>query len=280
MRVGQTAMALLAAAAIAWTAAAPAAAGESGAPILLYHRFEASRAGSAMEVTTPVFEQQLNWLADHGYKVARLGAVVEALRDGAPIEPRTVVITADDGRRSQYTDMYPIILRHGTPVTLFVYTHAISAEPEALTWEQINEMAKSGLIDVQSHTYTHPHFARERARRRPADFAAFVVTELQGSKATIEERLKRPVKYLAWPYGSDAADLERAASAAGYCAAFVVAGRRARAGDDPFAMPRIVVRNADVGERFDRLLNLGGPQLAAAAEPPAACVATSETSSR
>jgi peptidoglycan/xylan/chitin deacetylase (PgdA/CDA1 family) len=272
MRFGRAALVLLiVAAALAWAATAPAVADEVRAAILLYHRFDPDHAPKATTVTTETFENQLNWLAGHGYKVAPLSAVVAALNGGGPIEPRTVAITVDDGYRSQYTDMYPIILRHGIPVTLFVVAHAISAENDVLTWEEIDEMAKSDLVDVQSHTNTHPHFFHQRARKRPADYQAFVNLELSGSKATLEQRLKRPISYLAWPYGDVDADLKRAASAAGYCAAFAVAGRQARAGDDPFALPRIVVRDADRGERFDRLINLGGTMAAAA--PPATCAA-------
>ena len=272
-RVRTAALAILAAAAIGWAAsAAPARSADASVPILLYHRFDASSAGSAMVVTPPVFEQQLNWLADHGYKVARLGAVVDALRGGGQIDPRTVVITVDDSWRSQYTEMFPIILRHGIPLTLFVVAHAVSMENAELTWDEIDEMTKSGLVDVQSHTLSHPHLLRMRARQRPAVYQAFVNIELSGSKALLEEKLKRPVSYLAWPYGEVDADLERAASAAGYCAAFAVAGRQARAGDNPFALPRIVVRDADRGERFDRLINLGGTTTVAAA-PPATCAA-------
>jgi peptidoglycan/xylan/chitin deacetylase (PgdA/CDA1 family) len=271
IRFGRAAIALLiVAAGLAW-AAAPTVADDVRASILLYHRFDPNRAPKATTVTTEAFEDQLNWLADHGYKVARLSAVVAALNGGGQIEPRTVVITVDDGYRSQYAEMYPIILRHGIPVTLFVVAHAISAENDVLTWEEIDEMVKSGLVDVQSHTNTHPHFLRERARKPPAAYQAFVNLELSGSKATLEEKLKRPISYLAWPYSEFDADLKRAASAAGYCAAFAVAGRQARAGDDPLALPRIVVRDADRGERFDRLLNLGG--MTAAASPPATCAA-------
>ena len=267
-----TALLLVVAATLAWAAAAPAVADEVRASILLYHRFDPNHAPKATTMTTEAFEGQLDWLADHGYKVAPLNAVVAALNGGGQIEPRTVAIAVDDGYRSQYTDMYPIILRHGVPVTLFVVARAISAEKDVLTWEEIDEMAKSGLVDVQSHTLSHPHLLRMRARQRPAVRQAFVDLELSGSKALLEEKLKRPVSYLAWPYGEVDADLERAASGAGYRAAFAVAGRQARASDNPFALPRIVVRDADRGERFDRLINLGGMTTAAAA-PPATCAA-------
>lgn len=235
---------------------APARAADPGIPILLYHRFHPTQAGSTT-VTTPVFEEQLAWLAEHHFSVVRLGSVVAALRGNGQLAPQTVVITVDDGRRSQYTQMFPIIQRYHVPVTLFVYTNAISYEPDALTWEEIGEMVNSGLVDVQSHTCSHPFFERERARRSPSDYEAFVATELGKSKKTLEERLNRPVDLLAWPYGIFDSALERAAARAGYVAAFSVVGRLAHSGEDLFSLPRIVVSNGARGARFEALLGPG-----------------------
>ncbi len=229
---------------------------DPGVPILLYHRFHPTEPGSTT-VTTPVFEEQLAWLAENHYAVVRLGSVVDALHGGRPLEPRTVAITVDDGRRSQYTEMFPIIQRRHAPVTLFVYTDAISVEPDALTWEEIGEMLKSGLVDVQSHTCSHPFFEKERARRSAADYAAFVATELTKSKKTLEDRLRRPIDLLAWPYGVFDSALERAAARAGYVAAFSVGDRLARPGDDLFSLPRVTVSDRDRGPRFAALLEPG-----------------------
>jgi peptidoglycan/xylan/chitin deacetylase (PgdA/CDA1 family) len=187
----------------------------------------------------------------------------------------TVAITVDDGRRSQYTEMFPIVLRHKIPVTLFVYTDAISYEPDALTWEEIEEMLKSGLVDVQSHTCSHPNFERERARRGAADYASFVARELARSKATLEARLRAPVDYLAWPYGIFDRELERAAAVAGYSAAFSVVDRPARPGDDLFALPRRAIADFDRGERFERLLDGSAPARVAADAPLVSCDAPS-----
>jgi len=224
-----------------------------GAPILLYHRFDPSRTGSTT-VTDAAFEAQLDWMEHHGYRVAPLQTIVADIAAGRQPPDHTVAITVDDGRRSQYTDMFPIILRHHTPVTLFVYTRAISYEPDALTWDMIEEMRRSGLVDVQSHTCTHPNFAVERRRRSAADFASLVDVELSQSKAILERRLGRPVSYLAWPYGEYDRELERAAQQARYEAAFGVADRLAAPGGDLFAIPRIVVTDRDRDERLQSLL--------------------------
>jgi peptidoglycan/xylan/chitin deacetylase (PgdA/CDA1 family) len=243
---------LMAAMLLFW-ALAGARADKSGATILLYHRFHPVTPGSTT-VTKPVFEEQLAYLSAHRYNVVPLKLVVDILRGRREFPPHTVAITVDDGRRSQYTDMFPIIQRYHMPVTLFVYTDAISRESDAITWAEVGEMLASGLVDVQSHTCSHPDFEKERLRRTPPEFEAFVAAELTNSRKTLEEHLHRPIDLLAWPYGIVDADLQRAAARAGYVAAFSVGGRFARVGGEIYAVPRIVVSGEDRGAGFARLL--------------------------
>lgn len=79
-------------------------------------------------------------------------------------------------------------------------------------------------------------------------------SQLSRSKALIEKNLGRPADLLAWPYGIVDADLESAAMRASYKAAFAYAGGPAAPSDDPLALPRIPVSDADRGERFGAML--------------------------
>jgi peptidoglycan/xylan/chitin deacetylase (PgdA/CDA1 family) len=224
-------------------------------PILAYHRFDSTTPGPTT-VTTRVFEQQLQWLAAHHYKIVPLRTVVDSLRGMAPpVASPAVVITIDDGHRSVYTQLFPIIRRERIPVTLFIYPSAISHASYALTWDQLKEMVKTGLVEVQSHTFWHPDFRKERLRRTPKDYRAFVDLQLTRSKAILESRLGIKVNMLAWPFGIVDKELETAAARAGYVAAFAYEGGLATADSDLFALPRLPVSNAARGASFSALLS-------------------------
>jgi len=220
-------------------------------PILVYHRFGPTVA-DAMTVTTPVFEAQLAWLREKGYSIVPLRAVVAALCGKGPALPdRAVAITADDGHASVYREMFPVIRRERIPVTLFIYPSAISNASYAMRWEQIAEMQRSGLIEVQSHTFWHPNFRTEKSRLGAEEYRAFVDTQLSRSKEVIARRLGVTVPdMLAWPFGIHDAELEAAASRLGYVAAFTIERRPARAGADCLALPRYLMRDSDRGARF------------------------------
>ncbi len=226
----------------------------SGIPILVYHRFDRSEAGPTT-VRAATFDQQLVWLAEHHYHVLPLREVVQSLSKGVVSgDARMVAITADDGHRSVYTEMFPLIQRYRIPVTLFIYPSAISKASYALTWEQLRTMRKSDLVDVESHTYWHPDFRKERARLGPGLYRAFVSFQLVESKSVLGKKLGARIEMLAWHYGIHNKELEEAASQAGYTAAFAYQGGPARKGCDLFAIPRIPISDDDQGVRFEALL--------------------------
>jgi len=226
----------------------------SGVPVLLYHRF-GPVAGSTT-VTTAVFAGQLAWLREHDRPIIALRAVVDSLRNpSAALPPGAVAIAADDGHESVYTEMFPLIKRYRFPVTLFIYPSAISNADYALTWDQLAEMTRSGLVDVQSHTYWHPDFRRERARLAPDDYRTFVLTQLTRSKEVIGRRLGESVDMLAWPFGIHDPQLEQWAALAGYAAAFTVERRPVTRGENMLALPRYVVTDLDRGARFAAIVD-------------------------
>lgn len=223
-------------------------------PILVYHRFDSALPGPTT-VRTAVFESQLIWLEEHNRRVVPLHTAIDAIRSHIETGTPAVVITVDDGHRSVYSEMFPLILKRQIPVTLFIYPSAISKAAYALTWEQIRRMQKSGLVEVQSHTYWHPNFRKERARLNPTQYAAFVKIQMERSRKVLESRLDVRVDALSWPFGIYDSYLEEAARQAGYQAAFAYEGGPAHAGCDEFAIPRIPVSDLDIGLRFSKLLS-------------------------
>lgn len=225
-----------------------------GIPVLAYHRFDPVKPGYT-QVTTATLESQLQWIADHHYKVVRLPEVVAAVHASTPAPADTIAITVDDGHLSVFTYLFPLIQKYKFPITLFIYPSAISHASYALTWEQLQQMKASGLVDIQAHTYWHPNFRQEKKRLSPADYDKFVTTQLVKSKAVLEQHLGSPVTLMAWPYGIYDHDLEVAAAHAGYTASFGYAGGVALPGDDLFAIPRIPAANYAHGPAFLSMLN-------------------------
>jgi peptidoglycan/xylan/chitin deacetylase (PgdA/CDA1 family) len=226
----------------------------AGVPVLGYHRFGPTVADS-MTVTTPVFESQLKWLVDNQFTVISLRTLVDALRGQGPPPPaKSVVITVDDGHQSVYSQMLPLVRKYSIPVTLFIYPSAISNASYAMTWDQLKELKQTGLFDIQSHSYWHPNFHKEKKKLPPADYQKLVETQLKKSRAVLEEKSGSRVDILAWPFGIYDEALEKDAEQAGYVAAFSIDHRHATQSDRMMALPRYLIANGDGTKGFQAIV--------------------------
>lgn len=228
-----------------------------GAPrvaILVYHRF-GDTASDSMTIRVSTFEAHLTYLGKHGIEIVPLRQVVEWMMDRSkPMPPKAVALTVDDGHRSVYDRLLPIVERGRFPVTLFVYPSAISNAGYALTWEQLRELHRTGLFDVQSHTWWHPNFFVERRRQSATQFHEFVAKQLIRSRERIELELGSHVDTIAWPFGLYDDELLAAAAASGYVAGFTLDARRIEPKDRMLALPRFLIVDTCTPAALGRLL--------------------------
>ena len=117
-----------------------------------------------------------------------------------------------------------------------------------LSSDEVSHLAVGGLVDAGAHTVTHPVLsALPVAGQR---------SELQGSKACLEDILGRPITTFSYPYGSRCDYTVQTVAVvreAGFdCACSNLADVVWR-GSDRFQLPRVLVRDWD-GETFARRL--------------------------
>jgi len=228
----------------------------TGIPILLYHRF-GPVATDSMTVTTDVFESQLKYLSDHGYAVISLRQLVDSYQGKRhALSSKALVITADDGHKSVYTNMFPLLKKYRVPATLFIYPSAISNASYAVTWGQLKEMKESGFLDLQSHTFWHPNFKKDKQRLKPPEYERFVEMQLRKSKEKLERELHIKVDMLAWPFGISNDELINRALEAGYVATFTMERHHASGTDNIRSLPRYLITHSDKGA-FGKILTKG-----------------------
>lgn len=213
-------------------------------PLLVYHRFAATALDS-MTLRRKNFEAQLDMMAQLGCKVIPLSDWIAWRRgERATLPPRAVVLTADDGHRSQFEVMAPLLRARGWPVTLFVYPSAISNASYAMTWPQLRELLAEPGFSVQSHTFWHPNLLQERRRMSADAFQRFASDQLRRSREVIEQRLAQPVSLLAWPFGLSDEALWMQAADCGYQGAVALGNRSASRLDPLYAVPRHLIADS------------------------------------
>lgn len=175
-------------------------------PILCYHRF--GNGNNKMVMSPSNFAAQLDWLARNNYSVIRLGKLAGFLAGREALPARSVVITIDDGYESVHRHAFPLLKKYGFPATLFVYTDFIGSN-DGLSWSQLQEMAGSGLVDIQAHSKSHRNLVERNPGETDERYRQNIETELRAPRELLERRLgqaKVQVRHFAYPFG-DASDV-------------------------------------------------------------------------
>jgi peptidoglycan/xylan/chitin deacetylase (PgdA/CDA1 family) len=208
--------------------------------VLVYHRMagEMKPGQERIDISPRRFRRQLAALRLAGHRPLDEAALL-AFHGGAELPRRALAITVDDGTADC---VGPLLSQGRWRPQLFVPTaevggqaHWLDGEPIA-DWEQLRRLAQAG-VGIGSHT-RHHHRLRELDPEQRAD-------ELEGSLAELRQRLERPLSTLAYPNGDHDEEVCRAASQAGYRAAFTTEKGRNGAGADPYRLRRVSIHGAD-----------------------------------
>jgi len=172
------------------------------ASILMYHRV---KDGDPDCLSTPisVFEETLLVLKDK-YKVVPLSSLVDSISQKRNIEPRTVVITFDDGYQDNILFAAPLLRKYQLPATFFVTSRYIgtdrvfpwdaqsSMQHPLLNWDEVRELYRMGF-EIGGHTSNHVNLGII-----PIDEAK---REIVGSKEEIEEEIGDRITAFTYPFG-------------------------------------------------------------------------------
>src|SRR3954454_6335623 len=129
-------------------------------PILIYHSIDEFRGHGSRElyVTPNNFEEQIEYLRDHGYTLLTFDRWQDINKVNKPI-----FITFDDGYKNNlnaFSIFQKLKSESFKPMgTIFVISDFIGG-PNRLSQSDLKRLVHSGLISVQSHTATHPDLTK------------------------------------------------------------------------------------------------------------------------
>ena len=190
-------------------------------PILMYHHLSEDVTNSEM-VSPEQFEAQIRALSEAGYTGVSFDELQAYVLRGEPLPEKPVVITFDDGYRSNYTLAYPILQKYGMKATIFAIGVSFGTDHYKDTDYAITphfgaaeaaEMTASGLISIQSHTYDMHQWppyetgsaVRENILQLSSEseeaYVQALTEDFTRSRALLEGATGQPVDVLAYPAG-------------------------------------------------------------------------------
>ncbi|MCL2604795.1 MAG: polysaccharide deacetylase family protein [Defluviitaleaceae bacterium] len=169
----------------------PGAAASAGIriPILMYHSSSEDPPNSSLPelyVRPSAFESQMLHLIENGFTFVTFDDWDYLYRIEKP-----VMVTFDDGYRTNYRDIFPLLKQYDIKITIFLTWENIG--PYGITQDMIREMHDSGLVVFEAHTMTHVDLTTVNAAR--------LRHEMAETNRLIEELTGRAPIALAYPGG-------------------------------------------------------------------------------
>lgn len=121
------------------------------------------------------------------------------------------VVTFDDGAQSDFEFALPLLEKHKVRAIFFITVGFIENTKGFMNWSQVREIESLGH-SVESHGWSHALLTRANP--------ASLLTELECSKKTLEDRLGRLVESLSLPGGRWNAKVLAACTDVGYRAVY------------------------------------------------------------
>lgn len=155
----------------------------------MYHRITDNKTKNNYDVPIISFEEQMQYLYQNGFKTI----IPEEIPELSEINGvKWIMITFDDGYKTDYISALPILRKYGFKGVSFVTTGFLGKDIY-MKWEQVQKLKEEGF-SIQSHTHTHTLLKAAHAQN--------IEQELLISKKSIEEKLKNKVISLSLPGGS------------------------------------------------------------------------------
>lgn len=195
-------------------------------PILLYHNLarDTETSISASTIYESQFRAELDTLKAQGCTAVTFQQMINFVERGIPLPERPVCITFDDGYLSNYEIAFPILQEYGMKATIFVVGSSVGCTEyykdtqhritPHFSYEQAAEMANSGMISIQSHTYDMHQWApfetgnkvRRNILQLPGEsteaYTKFLKADFTRSRSEIEDATGREVNILSYPGGA------------------------------------------------------------------------------
>lgn len=185
-------------------------------PVLCYHQLREWRSGDSAYARSSLicppknFRRHLDALAEDGWTTISPDQYHAHLTERADLPAKPVMLSFDDGTRSQVTAGLPELVERKMTGTFFLMTVVL----DKATWvrrRDITKLADAGMT-IGSHTYDHPGVDTLQGD----DWKV----QLEDSRKTLRKASGQPVDHFAYPFGINRPQAYRHLEEAGYRTAF------------------------------------------------------------
>ena len=163
---------------------------EANIPIFMYHWIREDTGGYEYPenmVKASELRKQMEYLKENNYDVIWVSDIA-----GLQHYEKPVILTFDDGWKDVYYEAFPLAKELNMKICMYVITDLVGTI-DYCSVEMLQEMKDSGLVEIDSHTLSHPYLDEISAEQ--------VTSELVDSKKWFKDNLDIDSTVICYPSG-------------------------------------------------------------------------------
>lgn len=202
--------------------------------VLCYHEVENEKTVSLTRTAVRAGDlaAQFAWLQANGYHPVSLQQILDSRQGGPALPDKALLLTFDDGKKDFYTRVFPLLKLFRFPVVVALTGHWLNVpdggmvdydgvpilRSEFVSWAEVREMQRSGLVEIASHSYDLHRgvLANPQGNTQPAAttrvyaggvyetddvYLARLRADLRRNSELIEQYTGVRPRAIVWPYG-------------------------------------------------------------------------------
>jgi len=229
-------------------------------PVLLYHHLlkeeENNFEPNGAIISVENFQKQMDFLYNNGYCTITLKQLEDYLLGKTNLPEKSVLITFDDGYKSNYIYAYPIMKKYSFRGTIFLITGRDYSKSEPvfdpnkfqfLSQDEID--SSRDVFEYASHTHNMHKTDEEKGAYLTWKSEEEIINDLTQSKNLLN------TEYLAYPYGEYTTDTLRILEKLGFKMAFTIKSGSVKPGDNMLELNRNIIYPNTTIEQFKKIVN-------------------------
>ena len=226
--------------------------------VLAYHHLlkdiENKNKDNAAIVSVENFEKQMKHLHDNGYKAITIQELNSYLKYGKPLPKESVLITFDDGYKSNYVYAYPILKKYNLKASIFMITGSIPDKPQPFNPNRLSFMSKGEIIkskdifEFACHTHSLHNLEKNKKSALLNSEKETIANDLRMSKQLIYTR------FFAYPHGQYNKCIESVLKEEGFELAFTIKKGTVNKQSSKFELNRVPIFNHTTIYEFKEIL--------------------------
>ncbi len=185
-------------------------------PVIMYHSLlkDTSRQGDYV-LDPDVFIADMEYLKQNGYTTIFTSDILNFIDNDTQLPDKPVLVTFDDGYYNVMYYAYPYLKENNMKAVMSVvgnYTGKAADEDEHnpqysnLTWDEITELAESGVFEIGNHTYDmHSLDGRKGSKKLSSesyeDYRKVLFDDVGSLQGLLQDKVGITPDVFAYPFG-------------------------------------------------------------------------------